>query len=88
MTIPSYKPAEVQKVLWNEDLVNIGTPVRQPTVAIYAFGDKTESRSLARLPRLPLFNKRKNIASAYKDAYWKAGFRAQVPERLKKYLHY
>lgn len=41
MTIPSYQPAEVQKVLWNEDLVNIGTPVRQPTVAIYAFGDKT-----------------------------------------------
>ena len=53
-----------------------------------AFGDKTESRSLARLPKLPLFNKRKNIASAYKDAYWRAGFRAQVPERLKKYLHY
>ena len=41
MTIPSYKPAEVQRVLFNEDLVNIGTPVRQPTVAIYAFGDKT-----------------------------------------------
>lgn len=52
-----------------------------------AFGDKTESRSLARLPKLPLFNKRKNIASAYKDSYWRAGFRAQVPKRLKKYLH-
>ena len=41
MTIPSYKPAEVQRVLFNEDLVNIGTPVKQPTVPIYAFGDKT-----------------------------------------------
>ena len=43
-----------------------------------AFGDKTKSKSLARLPKLSNSIKRKNVVSAYKDAYWRAGLRAQV----------
>ena len=52
-----------------------------------AFGDKTKTKSLALIPKLPFFNKRKKIMSAYNDSYWRAGFKVQVPKKLKKYLH-
>jgi hypothetical protein len=51
-----------------------------------SFGDGSTIKHLAKLPKLPLFNKKGEIQRAFNTSYWREGFRAQLPKRLKSHL--